>query len=122
MVDSLGVDGMSTDHSGDEQRFPATVVPKDWRSQEVTALLEHIDRNHNFLNGLGKLRSGSLPHTRQRLANTPVSKRRALASLPINFYNRIWYDSLTSTEKRMLDAKPAVTLPKVVKEMVGVTL
>lgn len=122
MVDSLGTDGMSTDCSGDEQRFPATVVPKDWRSREVIDILEHIDRNYNTLNGLGKLRPGSSPHTRQRLPNTPVSTRRALASLPINFYNGIWYNSLTDTEKRWLDAKPAVTLPRILKEMVGVAL
>ena len=111
MVDALGIDGMSTDESGDEKRFPATVISKDWRSNEVVALLQYVDRNQNQLNCFGNYKPGGQPHERNRSAYAPVSKRTALAGLPINFYNPVWYEGLTATEQRQLQAKPAFDLP-----------
>lgn len=127
MVQSLGIDGMSTDCmstdcSGDEAQFPASVVPKEWRSSDVIDILQHVDRNYNPFNGYGNIKGGTAPHARKRLPNIPASTRKPLSGLPINFYHPVWYQSLTEVEKRLLDAQPMVQLPNIVKAPIGLAM
>ncbi|KAF9497493.1 hypothetical protein BDN71DRAFT_1504770 [Pleurotus eryngii] len=111
MVKGLGLLGMSTDESEPEDPTSVTVIQKDWRAAEVIRLLQTIDRHRISLNCYGNSRSGAQPRTRRRRMGGPVSKRKAVAGLPINWYNPIWYASLSDFQINLLGAVDEVRLP-----------
>lgn len=84
MVDSLGLDGNSSDETDGERH---TVRLKEWRSVEVKNLLEFIDANRKTTNALGTRISGVTALIRDRKAYGPPSTKTAVAGLPLNFYN-----------------------------------
>ncbi|KAJ7175609.1 hypothetical protein C8R46DRAFT_1214079 [Mycena filopes] len=112
MVELLGTDGMSSDESGSDSTKRCNVLHKNWRNPDVVRLLKWIDLhkpNHNVYGD----RTGNPPHRRLRLPHgkAPESLRRAIANLPINFYNPIWYEGLSAGQKIRLGATVAQPLP-----------
>lgn len=110
MVQKLGVDGNSSDETDGEDRSYA-VRFKEWRSKEVNELLNFIDDNRTHTNANGHNKPGTLPRKRIRRIYPPSSKDRPIACLPLNFYNKTWYDSLSSLQQVQLDAQPEMELP-----------
>lgn len=66
MVDRLGVDGQSSDDS-DGGEF--TVSYLDWRSDQVTQLLDFCDENRTLTTESGNRRPGTVPRERIREDN-----------------------------------------------------
>ncbi|KAJ7148292.1 hypothetical protein C8R46DRAFT_1231303 [Mycena filopes] len=113
MVKLLGTDGMSSDESNGESDKTCTVSSKSWRNPDLVRLLMWIDRNRPKHNVYGDRMSGNPPHRRLRLpyGSAPKSLRRAIANLPINFYDPIWYQGLSNGQKTRLGATVAQPLP-----------
>lgn len=115
LIDMLGVDGMSSDDSGDEtrdeKRWPATVHRMDWRSRELQDILVFIDSHRGKRTALGGYTPGNQPHHRKRFNGARSSKRLAIAGLPRNFYDSAWLDLLDETDLKLLGCGPAVELP-----------
>lgn len=110
MLNTLGVDGNSSDETDDETH---TVKIREWRSAEVMTLLRYIDENRKRTNGYGNPLPGARPRLRTRPRYPLTSRREAMACLPRNFYNDAWYDSLTEIEQVQLGVGEPVELPKV---------
>ncbi|KAF8875146.1 hypothetical protein BD779DRAFT_1476173 [Infundibulicybe gibba] len=109
LVDSLGVDGTSSDESDDEDY---AVKIKPWRSTEVRDMLIYIDNNRTTRNALGNKIPGGRPRERVRKSHAPVSMDSAVPCLAMNFYDKAWYDSLTERQRFDLAAAAAASLPE----------
>lgn len=112
MVQKLGVDGNSSDETDTENRS-YTVRFKEWRSSEVSQLLRFIDDNRTHTNANGNNKPGTAPRKRIRRPYPPSSQDKPIACLPLNFYNKTWYDSLSSLQQVQLDAQPEMELPMI---------
>lgn len=112
MLGRLNADAMSTDESSDE-RGVYHVRRKDWRSAELLALIKRVDENRNHLNAYGNNLPGGVPRRRERPRHALQSSRRAMKGLPLNFYDKVWYDSLTASQQHALDAQPPIQFPDV---------
>lgn len=108
MVQTLAVDGQSSDESDGESHV---VKVQEWRSSAVKAFLRYIDSNRSSTGSYGNPIAGGRPRNRHRPHYAPTSARTALAALPRNFYDDVWYDSLTEMQQDKLKATPAITLP-----------
>lgn len=113
MVDRLGVDGQSSDDS-DGGEF--TVSYLDWRSDQVTQLLDFCDENRTLTTESGNRRPGTVPRERIREDNPRPSRRGPKIGLPRNFYNDLWYASLGTTAREDVDAQPPIPLLKLVTQ------
>ncbi|KAJ7153758.1 hypothetical protein C8R46DRAFT_1042141 [Mycena filopes] len=113
MVKLLGTEGMSTDESNSDSDKTCTVVSKNWRHPDLVRLLIWIDLNRPKHNVYGDRMSGNPVHRRLRVpyGGSPKSLRRAIANLPINFYDPIWYQGLSNGQKTRLGATAAQPLP-----------
>ena len=110
MVEKLGIDGNSSDETDDEDRSYA-IRFREWRSGEVKRLLQFIDDNRTLTNAYGNNKPGNPPHKRVRKTYPPVTKDNPIARLPLNFYDKIWYDSLSPLQQTQLDPLPEMELP-----------
>ncbi|KAJ7165298.1 hypothetical protein C8R46DRAFT_812069, partial [Mycena filopes] len=101
MVELLGTDGMSSDESASDVGQPCTVVGKNWRNPDLIRLLKWIDLHRPRQVEAGERKPGNQPHRRLRLpyGKTPKSLRRAIANLPINFYDKLWYQGLSPGQR-----------------------
>jgi hypothetical protein len=101
---------MSSDESDvDEARRPIFRVKKRlWRNKAFTNMLKIVDEDANTTNAYGNRRSGNPPRTRLRRQGNASSTRDPPLNLPINFYDEVWYTSLTNRQKRDLGAKNGV--------------
>lgn len=115
MIQHLGVDGQSSDESDGEDLL---VSHQEWRSDQITQLLELCDESRPSTTELGTRRPGAKPRERIREDNPQPSRRVPKPGLPINFYNPLWYASLGegTTAQLDIDAQLAMRLPVVVTE------
>ncbi|KAJ7711817.1 hypothetical protein B0H16DRAFT_1744820 [Mycena metata] len=113
MLKLLGTDGMSSDESDTDLERPCTVVGKGWRCPDVVRLLKWIDLRRPKHTVYGERKPGNAPHRRLRLpyGKAPKTLRRPIANLPENFYDRIWYQGLSSGQKTRLGATEEQALP-----------
>jgi len=74
-----------------------------------------IDREKRQTNAYGNRRSGNTARERQRVAAGGVSTRRAIAGLPLNFYDKTWYAGLSAWDRALLNAKPDMDAPVLVR-------
>lgn len=113
MVDLLGTEGMSSDESTNDGQGSCLVVRKDWRHPNLIRLLKWLDQNRQKLTAYGNRKPGARRHRRLRYPNgrAPTSLRKPLARLPINFYNEVWYNGLTTAQQKDLQAGPPQALP-----------
>lgn len=109
LVDTLGVNGTSSDESDGEDH---AVRFKQWRSIELRNLLTYVDDNRIAVNTYGNPLSGARPRKRIRGRHPPISKSSAVPCLPMNFYDQAWYDSLTERQQFDLDSRDAIALPE----------
>lgn len=91
-------------------------VPKFWLDDQVSLLWDAVER---YGKGLKRRRPGNAPITRLReasmLVDTAYTKLpRAAAGLPTNYYNDLWWKSLSKSRQQKLKAKPPKALPSFV--------
>ncbi|KAJ7730566.1 hypothetical protein B0H16DRAFT_1469537 [Mycena metata] len=113
MVKLLGTDGMSSDESDGDSEVPFTVAMKTWRSPDIVRLLKWIDVHRPKQTVFGERLPGNPPRRRRRLryGTAPTSLRRAIANLPLNFYDPVWYRGLSAGQQRRLGATESRPLP-----------
>ena len=90
MLEQLGVDGMSSDESGDkDDQHEYQILKLLWRAPEVAPWLQMFDTIHNILRTTGEPRSlqGAFPHCRL-LATKKSKNKKFLAGLPYNTYDQ----------------------------------
>ena len=111
----LGSEGMSSDDSANEGSGPPFYVrTREWRSRELLPYLQIIDRDRKRTNAYGNNRSGNPARERQRVAAGSVSVRKAIAGLPLNFYDKTWYAGLGARDRALLRPRPNVEIPVVI--------
>lgn len=92
MLEQLGVDGMSSDESGDENdQHEYQILAPLWRAAEVSPWLRMFDTVHNILRIAGdpKALQGAFPHRRIWTARKS-KKKNFVAGLPRNTYDQTW--------------------------------
>ena len=104
----MSSDESETDHSG-QKVYVVKKMP--WRSEVVTCMIRLIDEDRNTTNGFGNRRPGNAPRTRIVRRRASISNREAPPRLPLNFYDRTWYDGLRTKEKHELKAGDLFDLP-----------
>ncbi|KAK2465174.1 hypothetical protein APHAL10511_002805 [Amanita phalloides] len=114
-VSTLTSAGMSSDESDKDTKGNTvySIKPTPWRSSYVTEMLRHVDNDLNKTNGFGNRWQGNAPRTRVWRPGSQPSGRQAPPRLPINFYDRHWYDDLSVRDRRELQAGDAVPLPAI---------
>ena len=117
MVDKLGQAGMSSDESElDNTGRPCyTVKRRVWRSAEVQACLEGIDKFANRSAADGRIRPGNQPRQRIRTRAAKASQRDPPIGCPKNYYTAEFLSDLTDRAYMELDVKAEKVLPEIVR-------
>lgn len=89
------------------------MITKEWRSASVKALMDFIDENRKRSNAYGNALPGSQPRLRLRPKHAILSIRKPIAALPLNFYDKAWYDSLMKIQQTQLGAAEPMDLPEI---------
>jgi len=113
MVDKLGQAGMSSDESDldDNTGRPCyTVERRVWRSPEVQACLEGIDKFANRSAADGRIRPGNQPRQRIRMRSAKASRRDPPIGCPRNYYTAEFLSDLSNRAGRELDVKEGKAL------------
>jgi hypothetical protein len=105
VVDSLGIDGMSSDESEVDQdnKKSFRVKKRAWRSKKIEKILRRVDKDRNTTSAYGNDRQGNSPRTCNRPAYSD-SAGEAVRGLPCNFYDTFWYHKLSNWDKEDLGA------------------
>jgi len=102
------VDIVSEDESsGEDSGYSIKRI--EWRSAEVTIFMRSLDAI--YLSGRfteGKCGRGSMP--RERYPSLRQGFTTPKPGLPLNFYNRAWWEVLGEDEKRSLDVRTSLGL------------
>jgi hypothetical protein len=105
VIDRLGYDGMSSEDSDREQEtsdiktYRVRRVP--WR-RDLTNIVELLERERRVDKSVFEPQ-GSQPVPRTRDPQAPASTRIPVHGLPLAFYDRQWYDSLTREQREELE-------------------
>lgn len=86
------------------------VKKRPWRAPIVDTYMILIDRDRNVKNVYGNYRAGNRPHVRLRPAKVQSIPVWIPPGLPRNLYDDAWYNTLSTSLKRDLDAKGNMTL------------
>jgi hypothetical protein len=107
IVDTLGIDRQSSDESDGDEDGVYNVKLLHWRSKELVKRLNKADRVRKTTNKYGNRRPGTKQRIRKRrsVRDSQETTRPPPTGKPINFYNKEWYMSLTTQQKRDLDAE-----------------
>lgn len=115
VVGALSRAGMSSDESetdaSGQKEYVVKIMP--WRSRDVTHLLRIVDDDRNTSNGFGDARPGNAPRKRTVQRPRSVAARQAPSGLPLNFYDPVWYQGLSKSDKRALNVQDTVELPTI---------
>ncbi|KAJ7818854.1 hypothetical protein B0H14DRAFT_2372937, partial [Mycena olivaceomarginata] len=101
MLELLGVDGMSSDESGQEDdRDEYKILAPLWRASEVAPWLRMFDTIHRILRAVGnpQAQQGMFPH-RRILTNAKSRNKKFVAGLPHNVYDQAWIAGEKLTEE-----------------------
>ena len=113
VVETLDVGAMSSDHTDDASSPKAKSVTRartPWRSLEIADLMQSLESYPDQRSAAG---NRALART-YLLHRAPISNRKAIPKLPINFYDSNWYTSRTQAEKLDLAVQKAVPIPSLV--------
>lgn len=106
IVETLGVEGQSSDETDDEDPNVYNVRILPWRNKELVRKVSMNDQAKNTTNAYGNQRSGNRPRVRKRRRDARPSQRKPPRGKPLNYYNQEWYKKLTSGQRQALGALP----------------
>ncbi|KAH9914325.1 uncharacterized protein B0H18DRAFT_959911 [Fomitopsis serialis] len=110
VVDLLNVGAMSSDHTDDgstPKRKTVTRARTPWRAAEVADLMQALESYP-----VGGSAAGNKPYLRTfDLLKAPISGRKVIPKLPINFYDRHWYAAQGQAVKHTLAVGRPVYIP-----------
>ncbi|KAJ7342317.1 hypothetical protein DFH08DRAFT_703827 [Mycena albidolilacea] len=101
MLELLGVDGMSSDESGQEDDWDEyKILAPLWRASEVAPWLRMFDTIHRILRAVGnpQAQQGTFPHWRI-LTNAKSRNKKFVAGLLHNVYDQAWIAGEKLTEE-----------------------
>ena len=105
VVDTLGVDGASSEESDCEESIRTIYRTKKmpWRRRDLSDVLSIVD-DERLIDKTIYHSQGSKPVPRQRERNRgPESRRPPPSNLPLAFYDDAWFNSLDEASKREVD-------------------
>jgi hypothetical protein len=115
--DQLGYDGMSSDETDtpsqqkrNTRRKVVRRVRKAWVNPIVSVGYQHLEELGSPRRDQGSVR-GNIALDRIYEATRCNDTRQAVAGLPKNWYDTIWWKSLGEVEQHMLDPQPEAPLP-----------
>ncbi len=108
IVDTLGVDGQSSDDTDEDNEGVYNVKSLNWRNRKLVRRLNKGDEVRRTTTKYGNHRPGTKRRIRKRRSEREARQttRPPLTGKPINFYSEDWYMSLTQREKIVLQAAP----------------
>jgi hypothetical protein len=106
IIETLGVEGQSSDDTDEEDPNIYNVRILPWRSKELIKKLSMTDKARNTTNAFGNPRSGNRPRIRKQRRDAGQSQRKAPRRKLLNYYSQEWYRKLTDGQKRALGALP----------------
>ncbi|KAK0482918.1 hypothetical protein EDD18DRAFT_1362325 [Armillaria luteobubalina] len=115
MLSLLRREGISSDES-DAEGGPYIVKRRTWHSEELTQLLDIINSSYDQKNIYSNACPGNRPHVHMRCRKATVLQRAPIRGLPLNFYDRNWYQLLTDIEKQLLCPEPEMELPALAED------
>jgi hypothetical protein len=120
--EALGKDGMSSDETDREDsgvvRGPTMRVRRirrHWVNEELSSLWKAVDSYYNPLKPSGAPKSGTKPVPRIYASLRTNHIREPPNGLPRNFYDDMYWASLTAVRRRQLRPAPSVPIPKLVR-------
>ncbi|KAF9007632.1 hypothetical protein BDQ17DRAFT_1422984 [Cyathus striatus] len=115
LVADLSAGGMSSDETDDDQSEGRKfwIKKHSWRSNALVNYLSIINKDHNFTTAYAEKRPSNPPRARKCRVGATVSTRTAIPGLLRNFYDETWYNSLSSCDKKYLDAQNEIELPEI---------
>ena len=107
IVDTLGIDGQSSDESDGDEEGVYNVKLIHWRNKKLVKRLNKVDGVRRTTNKYGNRRPGTKRRIRKRrsVRDSRETTRPPPTGKPINFYSEEWYMSLTTQQKRDLNAE-----------------
>lgn len=100
---------MSSDESENEGVVKKTRrVRKGWVSPEVSRVWQEVERYHQSIKPENKRGNMGLERA---FAHHRTNVHRIVAGLPKNYYDNLWWQSLTASEQDNLDPQPPKPLP-----------
>ncbi|KAG8903502.1 hypothetical protein FRB99_003186 [Tulasnella sp. 403] len=124
VLDALTTRGMSSDDEEVEVGGGSTtrymIAQRPWRSSSVKSLVRTLSLLHAIL--IPRDPRGGAPRLRED-DFSKISQSPPVSGLPLNFYDKEWYDALSDFERYLLGAKPNVdlTIPEVFLEVLKKT-
>jgi hypothetical protein len=100
---------MSSDDSEDDGTQTVRKMP--WRSPEILRLLKTVDNDANTQGLFSVGKPGKPGKPRKHRQNTGNTRRTVVPGLPINFYNKTWFASLSDRDQAELDVQQEFALP-----------
>lgn len=113
-LQSLGEDGMSSDETDEEESSSAKVIRRvrlPWVAMEISTLWRRVEM-YNTSRQATTLSRGNKPHAR-RFDSNRNSSRSAVAELPRNYYDPLWWHQLHPSDRVYLGAKAESGIPDV---------
>jgi len=108
IVDTLGIDGQSSDESDGDENGVYNVKLLHWRNKELVKRLNKEVRVRKTMNKYGNRRPGTKQRIRKRrsvVRDLQEMTRPPPTRKPINFYSEEWYMLLTTQQKHDLNAE-----------------
>jgi hypothetical protein len=120
--EALGKDGMSSDETDREDsgvaRGPTMRVRRirrHWIDEKISSLWNAVESYYNPFKLSGAPKSGTKPLPRIYAPLHANHLREPPNGLPRNFYNDMYWASLTSVRRRQLQPAPAMPIPALVR-------
>ncbi|KAF8981334.1 hypothetical protein BDQ17DRAFT_1438469 [Cyathus striatus] len=115
LVADLSAGGMSSNETDDNQSEGQKFWIKkcSWRSNALVNYLSIIDKDHNFTTAYAEKHPSNPPRACKCCVGATTSTHTVIPGLPRNFYDKTWYNSLSSCDKKYLDAQNEIELPEI---------
>ncbi|KAK7056808.1 transcription elongation factor spt5 [Paramarasmius palmivorus] len=120
VIDKMGSGAISSDESDRDEDEPlpesstiCRVRIKPWRNKRLTAVFQYLDTYGTRTSVYGNRAPGNQPHTRHRSKFGQLSRRRAIAGLPITCYDENWLKGRTPDDMRYLAPTAPIELPHI---------
>ncbi len=121
VLNDLEVDGMSsdeTDAENDRGQGPPVKrlrrVARGWLAPEISLLWRTVERYDAVRKHKQVAKAGNKPLIRYHDAHHTNHARKPVTSLPQNYYDPLWWRSLTEIEQEMIGPLPERALPATV--------
>lgn len=114
ILDRLGHEGISSDETdGDTQPKRLRRVARGWLNPAVSEMWRDIEKYELSNPRSRRSQRGNRPLLRIFMSQT-TNLQKPVKELPMNYYDSLWWKSLSEPEQAMLNPGPPEAIPKIV--------